>query len=187
MRKNYFVKKKFQANFVSKFLILLLLESFLIAGLFIYVSSDTITTGYLNSTLRIEKTQDFFFISLILIILITVIGIGIAGMVIFILLSHRVAGPLYRFEKALREAKDGDLTVRIDLRKTDQLTEFKESINALFISMDSRIGSIKNKLAELEELLSKSSDPQAILKIKPKINIVKDEIGYFKVTPMPKK
>ncbi len=186
MRKNYFVKKKFQTNFISKFLILLLLESFLIAGLFIYVSSDTITTGYLNSTLRIEKTQDFFFISLILIILITAVGIGIAGMVMLILLSHRVAGPLYRFEKTLREAKDGDLTVRIDLRKTDQLTEFKESINALFVSMDSRIGSIKNALTELEELLSKSGDPQDASKIKSKINIIKDEIGYFRVTPISK-
>jgi len=185
-RKNYFIKKKFQLNFLLKFVILLLIESFLIAGLFMYVSNDTITTGYLNSTLRIEKTPDFFFVSLLLIVLIVVIGIGIAAMVIFLLLSHRIAGPLYRFEKTLKEAEGGDLTARIDLRKTDELTKLKESINSAFGSMDSRFGRIKKGLFELEELLSKPDDPQAVSKARSKINMIKDEIGYFKVSQFQK-
>lgn len=185
IRKNYFVKKRFQMNFLSRFVILLLLESLLIAGLLSYVSRDTLTTGYLNSTLRIEKTPDFFFISLILIVLITVVAMGLAGMVIFILLSHRIAGPLYRFEKTLKEAQAGDLTVRINLRKTDQLTEFKESMNSLFESTDIRIGRIKQRITELEKAYSKLDAPAAQT-LKSKIDAIKDEIGYFKVTPTSK-
>ena len=186
MRKNYFIKKRFQLNFLLKFVILLIVESLLVAGLFMYVSNDTITTGYLNSTLRIEKTTDFFFVSLILIVLITMIGIGIAAMIIFLLLSHRIAGPLYRFEAALKKAEDGDLTARIDLRKTDQLISLKESINSVFGSMDSRLGRVKKGLAELEELLLNSNDPQAVSKLKSKLSSIKDEIGYFKVSPISK-
>ena len=109
-RRNYFVKKRFQLNFLSKFVMLLLIESVLITGLFIYVSSDTLTTGYLNSTLRIEKTPDFFMFSLVLIMLIAAVGMGITGMILFIFLSHRIAGPLFRFEKTLKIIEEGDLT-----------------------------------------------------------------------------
>ncbi len=183
-RKNYFIKKKFQLNFLLKFVILLLVESLLIGGLFMYVSSDTITTGYLNSTLRIEKTPDFFFISLILIILITVVGIGMAAMAIFIYLSHRIAGPLYRFEDVLRDAERGDLTTRIGLRKTDELAELKESINSLLASTDSRLGRIKKYLLEMEELLSHADDPQTASKLSSKVNSIKDELAFFRVSPI---
>jgi len=186
MRKNYFIKKRFQLNFLLKFIALLVVESLLIAGLFLYVSNDTLTTGYLNSTLRIEKTPDFFFVSLILIVLITMVGIGMAAMVVFIFLSHRIAGPLYHFEKALKNAGAGDLTARIDLRRTDELTVLKESINALLESMDSRLGRVKKGLAELEGLPLNANDPQAASKLKAKIDSIKDAIGYFKATPISK-
>ena len=185
-RKNYFIKKKFQMNFLSKFVILIFLEAILTAGLFMYVSTDTITTGYLNSTLRIEKTPDFFFVSLLLIALIAIVGIGIAAMIIFLLLSHRIAGPLYHFEKTLKEAEDGDLTVRIYLRKTDELTKLKEAINSALSSIDSRLGRIGKGLSEAEELLSNPDDSQAVSKAKSKVNLIKDEIAYFKVSPISK-
>ena len=186
MRKNYLIKKRFQLNFLLKFVILLLIESFLITGLLMYVSNDTITTGYLNSTLRIEKTPDFFFVSFVLIILITVVGIGMAAMSIFILLSHRIAGPLYRFEKALKEVEDGNLRARVDLRKTDELVTLKEAMNSVFGSMDLRLGRVKKELAGLEELLLNPNDPQAVSKLKSKLSSIKDEIGYFKVSPISK-
>jgi methyl-accepting chemotaxis protein len=182
MRKNYFIKKRFQTVFFLKFVALLLVESLLITALLLLFSNDTVTTGYLNSTLRIEKTPDFFFTSFLLIILITMVGIGIAAMVMFILLSHRIAGPMYRFEKALKEIEDGDLTARVDIRKTDQLTELKDSINAVASSLDGRIGRIKRSLSDTEGLLSGADDPQLVQKIKASIALIKDEIGRFRVS-----
>lgn len=181
-RRRYFIKKKFQTNFLVRFIILLLLESLLIAGLFMYVSSDTLTTGYFNSTLKIDRTVNFFFISFLLITLIAVVGVGIAGLIIFILLSHRIAGPLYRFEKTLERIGNGDLTTRIDLRGTDQLTELKEALNTLADSLDRRMAGIKNSLAEAQNLLAKKDDPEFNVKLKKILTHLKDEIEYFKVT-----
>ena len=130
-RKNYFIKKSFQLKFLSAFVVLLILESFLVTALFMYISNNTLTTGYSNSTLRIESTPSFFFVAMIFITLIAAIGIGLAGMVIFILLSHRIAGPLHRFEKSLKDMGSGDLTFRVNLRKTDQLAELKKGLNIL--------------------------------------------------------
>jgi len=181
-RRNYFIKKKFQTDFSSRFILLLLLESFLIGGLFMHISGDTITTGYLDSVLRVEKTSSFFFIPFLLITLIVVVGIAIAGMAVFTLLSHRIAGPLYRFEKVLKQIGGGDLTASINLRKTDQLIEFKEALNTFIDSLDKRMGSIKNGLIEVQELLTKTDDPEVISKLNKTINVIKDELSHFKVT-----
>lgn len=184
-RKNYFIKKRFQLSFLYRFLLLLLVESLLIAGLFMYISSDTLTTGYFNYILKIERTSDFFFVSLLLIISIVVIGMAIIGMILFILLSHRIAGPLYRFEHDLEEMAKGDLTKRISLRKTDQLTELKEALNTMVDSLDQRIGRIKNSASRSKDLLSKKDDPENIQKLSREIELLKSEIDNFKVTPRP--
>ena len=182
-RKNYFIKKRFQMGFIYRFILLLLLESLLIAGLFMYISSDTLTTGYFNYILKIERTSDFFFISFLLITSIVVIGMAMIGMAVFILLSHRIAGPLYRFEKDLAEMAQGDLTKRIALRKTDQLTELKEALNILIDSFDQRIGRMKHSVSRLSDLLSKKDDPENIQKLSKEIELLKSEIDNFKVTP----
>ena len=82
-RKNYFIKKKFQFNFFSKFVLLLLIESALIISLFMYLSADTLTTGFQNSILTVERTQSFFFIPFVFITLIIVIGISLCGIIVF--------------------------------------------------------------------------------------------------------
>lgn len=171
MRKNYLIKKRFQFNFIYKFLVLILLEAALIASLLFYMASDTITTGYLDSVLIVERTQNFFLVPAVFIMLIVATAIALLGMVIFALLSHRIAGPIYRFEQDLETVTSGDLTKRINLRKTDQLDELKESLNLLIESLDQRIGRVRKILEEMENTASKEA-----------IERLKREIDYFKVT-----
>jgi methyl-accepting chemotaxis protein len=102
-------------------------------------------------------------------------------MVIFILLSHRIAGPLYRFEKTLNEISAGNLAKRINLRKNDQLNELQEALNSLLVSFDERLGRTKNNLSELKELLAKN-DPGNLQKIYKVIELLEKEIEHFKVT-----
>lgn len=181
-RRNYFIKKKFQMNFIVKFGLLLLLETVLIIALFMYLSSDTLTTGYSHSILRVENTQDFFIIPFTLVSLICFIAIGLVGMVVFTLLSHRIAGPLYRFEKILQQMGDGDLTPNVILRKKDQLEEFEKLINILVDTLDTRMGNIKRNLEQAQELLLKVDAPEAFSELNKRLNLIKDEINHFKVT-----
>jgi len=147
-RRNYFIKKKFQMNFIVKFGLLLLLESILIIALFMYISKNTLTTGYAHSILKVENTQNFFIIPFTLVSLICFTAIGLAGMIVFTLFSHRIAGPLYRFEKILQQIGAGDLTANVKLRKKDQLVEFEKLINILVNTLDNRMGNIKRDYFE---------------------------------------
>jgi len=181
-RKNYFIKKRFQMSFAFRFLALLFIESLFILQLFMYIANNTITVGYANSSLQISKTSSFFWAPFTLITLIIVFGVSLVGTIVFIFLSHRIAGPLYRFEKTLKEMESGDLTLRVDLRRTDQLIELKEAFNALIISLDKKISSIKNEIDEAHKLLAKNDDPHIVSKLNKAVEILKKEVDYFKVS-----
>ena len=181
-RRNYLINKKFQFSFLSKFVALLLLESVLIVTLFFYLSHGTVTTGYANSILTVETTRNFFLTPFILLTLIVAIGVAMAGMLVFILLSHRIAGPLYRFEVTLKKLQEGDMTTDVTLRKSDQLGEVQQELNVLIQSLDKRLGSLKSEVSELENLLSQHKDPASAHEIKAKIKLIRQIINHFKLS-----
>jgi len=185
-RRKYFIKKSFQANFFIRFAILLILESFLIAGLFIYLSSGTLTTSYSGSQLTIEKTSEFFSSTFLIIALIVGVIVALAGMLTFMLLSHRLAGPLYRFEKSLENISRGDLTYRIKLRSADQLTDLQESLNGFTENMERQIIAMKVDVSEALRLFSKKEDPQSLKGLEERLNKLKEGIESFQTSNIEK-
>ncbi len=51
--------------------------------------------------------------------------------ILAIVLSHRIAGPIYRMKRDLDEIVAGNYSKRLRLRKTDELKDVAESINKL--------------------------------------------------------
>ena len=193
-RRNYFIKKKFQVNFTVKFLIIILIEAFLAAGLFLYMSKGTLTTGYLGSELRIARTYDFFLTMLLLSNLIIVGISAVIGIAVLIFLSHRIAGPLYRFENILNSIKKGDLTQRFKLRENDQFVELANSINEHTDTLDKNMGHLKAGVMEFSQLASKmqtalASDPSAnkelerlLQEMSKKLQELEGAANYFKTS-----
>lgn len=178
-RRNYFIKKGFQLNFVYKFILLLLIEALLIAGLFMYISTDTLTTGYADSRLTIDRTWKFFLVPSLHIVLIVAIGTALIGLFLFILLSHRIAGPLYRFEADLKVMASGDLTKRINVRKTDQLSALKDDLNDFVGGIDKSLGIIKGRVDDIEAAARKKGDADMVSKT----SLLRSEIDKFKISP----
>lgn len=81
-----------------------------------------------------------------------------------IFLTHKVAGPLFRFGKSFQSVKDGDLSVRINLRKWDEAKNVADDFNQMVETLDNKISGMKtisqktpaeSSLAEIREELSK--------------------------------
>ena len=193
-RRNYFIKKKFQIDFSVKFLIIIVIEAVLAIGLFLYLSKGTLTTGYLGSELKIASTYDFFLPMLLFSNLIIVGATGIIGIAALIFLSHRLAGPLYRFEKALGDLSKGYLAQRFKLREKDQFMELQNSINELANVLDMNVGAIKSGIAGISKLVSEmqaaaASNPSAkedmasrLPEISKKLQELKETADYFKTS-----
>jgi len=61
-----------------------------------------------------------------------------------VLISHRIAGPLYRFRSIFRAVAEGDLLVWVRLRPTDYLTQEADLLNEM-------IGALRQKISGIEE------------------------------------
>ena len=84
-----------------------------------------------------------------------------AMLVVFVLLalhstfvSHRIAGPLYRFRKVFGAVATGDLSVRANLRKGDYLGKESESLNEMIASLRAKIESIQSHHVETQTVLT---------------------------------
>lgn len=192
-RKKLYIKKEFQTDFSLKFLILIAIESVLAIGLFIYLSRGTVIASYSGAELVVARTGEYFLPSLLLANL-AVIGItALAGFIFMIAYSHKIAGPLYRFEKSIDEMASGDLTSRFNLRSGDQLEELASRINSLSKRLDAAVSDIKEEAAELERAMEEAralltdaaNAPVAEEKLRraaERLNKLKEAAGYFKTS-----
>ena len=193
-RRNYFINRDFQVGFTIKFLIVIVVEAVLAIGLFMYLSRGTLTTGFVGSDFRIARTSEFFLPTLLVSNLIIIVITAIIGIAILIYMSHRIAGPLYRFEKILTDVGRGDLTQRFKLRDNDQLSELSQSITELTNTMDNRVSDIKFRTHELSGLLreiktsapsgpSDSIDIENLLKeVSENVQALEEVVNYFKTS-----
>lgn len=150
-RRNYFIKKKFQANFILKFCSLVVAGSIL-SGLIIYLmSKSTVTTVFENSRLSIKSTADFILPAVLLSSLMVIVVIGLAAIIITLLVSHKIAGPLYRMEKDVHEVASGNLKKRFNLRCTDELKLLAESLDGMAQNLRQGVDDIKSAVSELEK------------------------------------
>lgn len=62
--------------------------------------------------------------------------------IISAIVSHKMAGPVYRFEQTCKAIAKGDFSQRVHLRKGDQLTELQDAFNSM---MDVVENHLKNK------------------------------------------
>lgn len=64
--------------------------------------------------------------------------------VISAFLSHKMAGPVYRFEQACKAIAKGDFSQRVRLRKGDQFIELQDEFNAMMDRVEQEINKAKN-------------------------------------------
>jgi methyl-accepting chemotaxis protein len=103
---------------------------------------------------------------------------GFAVLAIF--LSHRVAGPIYRFEESARAIASGDLSFKIHLRKTDELKDLAADINNMIdnlrsmVSEDKRMIKDANAISKEVSLLVRQKTPS-----KEKMRMVAKQLGHI--------
>ncbi len=69
-------------------------------------------------------------------LLIIMLAIGLASIVV----SHKLAGPVYRFERSVNAMADGRLDLHFTLRRGDELCDLAEALERLAESLRERLG-----------------------------------------------
>ncbi len=94
---------------------------------------------------------------------ITLIVITFATIVVVLFISHKIAGPMFRFEKDLKDIGQGDLTKKVRLRKKDQFTNLADSLNIMTATLHEKVVSAQAEVEQLIELASKEKAPQKLV------------------------
>lgn len=61
------------------------------------------------------------------------------------ILSHKMAGPVYRFEQTCKAIAKGDFSQRVHLRQGDQLVELQDEFNKMMDRVEAEINKNKQK------------------------------------------
>ena len=149
-RSQYFIKKDFQTRFIIKFCLVVLAGVMVSTALLLFLSQDTLTSTYANSRLEIKTTGQATMPALLMTNAITLCMISLFAVAVLVFVSHKIAGPLFRFEKDLARVADGDLLVHVNLRKKDQLTDMSAALNRMIRSMHEKVSHIDSRLAKIE-------------------------------------
>ncbi|MBA4369150.1 MAG: hypothetical protein C0403_16095 [Desulfobacterium sp.] len=161
-RKTHLIKKDFQIKFIVKFCLIVLAGVILSTALLFFFSQDTLTSSFDHSKLVIRKTGSAILPAVIYTNLITLGVVCIITILVTLYISHKIAGPIFRFEKEIKAIAQGDLCKKIVLRKQDQVKEMADSINQMVNSLHDKVNEIYLEIDILEQTAKEEQVPDQI-------------------------
>jgi len=164
-RRNFFIKKDLQGKYMFSFFIFLVVGSIIFTLIFSLLSSNTMTIVYDNYKLQIGKTPLILIKEILSAQWIFIVAGGFLVVVLSMFLTHRFAGPIFRFEKSIEEMTKGNLNFRIYLRAKDEGKELAEKINILIDMLSSDLKEMRrlseevnNKLTDADNSLKENKE-----------------------------
>lgn len=161
-RRNFFINRSFQTRFIVKFLFVLLLAAVVSIVLTLLATTDTLTSTFVDSKLVIQKTSLAIMPSVIYTNIVTTAVVGVVAVIVVLLVSHKIAGPMFRFEKDVVRVSEGDLKSQIHIRKSDQFEELALSLNVMIESLNKKVSSIRETVDALAEYAEKHAHAEEL-------------------------
>jgi len=97
-----------------------------------------------------------------------------------IFLMHKIAGPLFRFQETFKEIKNGNLALRVHLRRTDHIQEILPYLNSMIGSLDYSLSKMKVLIKNIyEELEQHNISTDNLMRYK---NELERELGRYTTT-----
>ncbi len=171
-RINYSIKPRMQIRLFMKVFVIAVVVAGLMAAIFYFYSNRQIE-NYRQFHIQAKNFLDYLepavFISLLLAL---VVAVGIT-----IFFPIRIAGPLFRIERDLKEkVGEGDLSIRFKLRKGDEVWDLANAINDSLDKLCRKIAVVKKSAEELDTIVTgKDKEVEKLVK---KVN---DGLREFKI------
>jgi hypothetical protein len=176
-RKTILINRKFQMTLILKFAGINIL-AMLIFGILIYIFLQSEIDANLRSAhVRFRNVSE---IIMPVVISLTVINIIISTICIFFVImyaSFRIAGPLYKFNEAIKSIGRGNLHPMMVIRERDQLKECSISLQSTALVIDNHISKISDLITELEKSQSFKNNDSSVLKA---AQGLREEVSFFR-------
>lgn len=143
LRKTTLINKDLQLKIAGLFALVMILGIILSNCLFytVLLHRGEVTEGSWQN-----YVQPIIYTNVLSSIVVTVLAVY---MTVFI--SHRIAGPMFRFSKLMEQVGNGDLNVNTNLRKKDELVAFGAGLAKMAENLKTHINEVKTALADVEK------------------------------------
>lgn len=122
-RKTIMIKKRLQYHYMA-LIFLSVLVAFVIMWLDTLWTVSKVVGEHPMMVPLLDELSSMAPLFIIKIVMYMVIVLMVSAVI-----SHRLAGPIFKFEKSCAAVAEGDLTHRVYLRKGDQLTDLQDQFN----------------------------------------------------------
>jgi methyl-accepting chemotaxis protein len=152
-RRNYFIDRNLQTRYIVLMVLVLIVHTLIVLAAVFSPYILMLSFDYPPDT-RTEAAQAFLLVH----------GNAwpvIGGFIIFVgfltlFVTHRIAGPIFRIKRGIRDLADGRLNETIHLRKKDEFQDIAEELNALAARFRDSFSLLKEKSSllarDIEEL-----------------------------------
>lgn len=148
-RKTVLVKRALQLKYIMMVFLSVLVASLIVGGDIYYSLSRALLTECPGAADRVAQFNTVLMVK-------TAMYLGLM-LLISLYVSHRFAGPIYRFEKSAQTVGGGDLTHRVSLRTGDELMELQEEFNGMAAALQALVQKDRNLAQRLIERLDEFS------------------------------
>ena len=142
-RKTVLVKRSLQLKYIGMVFLSVLVASMIVGGDVYYSLMRVMLTECPSVTDRVVQFNTVLLVKIAL-------YLGLM-LLISLYVSHRFAGPIYRFEKSCQSLSTGDLTHRVSLRTGDELMELQEEFNDMAAALQALLQKDRNLVQRLSE------------------------------------
>jgi len=128
-RRNFFIKKNFQGKLILGYFLFVTGGCLFLIVLLGAFSSDTLIISYSNPDIQPIHTPIILLKKVLAAHWLSIIAGTIFIVITAMFITHRIAGPLFRFERTLDTMLEKDLTDTISLRTKDEGKELAKKLN----------------------------------------------------------
>lgn len=140
-RRNVFINKAFQGRFIGSVFLLMLLSGLCSALLIYWITGGDLQAQSESAHINIANAWARLGLSLLIGNVVAILIAGTIAAFVVLYASHKIAGPLYRFEKLCEQVGNGDLDIITAIREKDQLHDLANS----FLTMVNKLKDRKQK------------------------------------------
>jgi methyl-accepting chemotaxis protein len=186
-RRNFYIDKDFQTIFIIKFCALVAGGALLTIAFLYLMSRYSTTVSIVKARVMVMTTGDFLLPLLVQTVLVVTLVVSLAAAVVTLFVSHKIAGPLYRFKQTFKDLSMGNFSNQVRLRKEDQLqevaTEFNQMITAVrgqIHAANASLDAVKTHLDTIGEFNVEEHKRKQFTDLKQKVHDLEKALHFFR-------
>ncbi len=156
-RRNYFIDRNFQTNFILKFCVIVIFSSALVVAGILFFSRDSNTVAIENTQVTVKSTSDFILPLVVSTLIVVALFSALCVVVLTLLVSHKISGPLYRVQREIEVVARCDFRRNFHIRGGDQLQELARSLDVMCNSLKDSHIELKHKFDNLKRFLEENN------------------------------